>query len=202
MTAAEPTVLVVEDDAMVRNWLRLALQGTEFRVVGEAATAASALDLIERRKPALLLVDFRLPNGRGTDLVKELRRSGVGVPAVVMTANPERGLNELAREAGAQGSVLKSGSRDDIVDALRAVATGGVSFDVRHPSRTPGEAALSPREKEVLRLVAGGKTNAEIAAQLSVGVETVKTILARACTKLGVRRRAQAVAAAHSQGLL
>lgn len=198
----ERTVLVVEDDAMVRDWLRLALRGSEFRVVGEAPTAASALELIERRRPALVLVDYRLPSGRGTDFVKELRKAGAGIPAVVMTANPERGLNELTREAGAQGTVLKSGSRDDVIDALRAVAAGGVSFDVRHPRRAPGEGALSPREKEVLRLVADGKTNIEIAEQLSIGVETVKTILGRACRKLGVRRRAQAVAAAHAQGLL
>lgn len=201
VSRSEWTVLLVEDDAIVRDWLRLVLQD-EFRVVGEASSAESAFDLIARRRPALLLVDYRLPRVRGTELLKQLRRSGVTVPAVVMTANPERGLNELAREAGAQGTVLKSGSRQDLLDALRAVTAGRSSFDSRHPRRDPGEAALSPREKEILRLVASGRTNTEIAAHLSVGVETVKTTLSRACTKLGVRRRAQAVATAQAQDLL
>jgi DNA-binding NarL/FixJ family response regulator len=119
-----------------------------------------------------------------------------------MTANPERGFNEIAREAGAQGSVLKTGSVDDVLDALRAVADGGEAFDERHPPRAPGRAALSPREREVLRLVARGATNREVAEELGVQAETVKTLIARIFAKLGVRRRAEAVSEAHNRGLL
>jgi DNA-binding NarL/FixJ family response regulator len=198
----EVSVLLVEDDPMVRSWVRLALQGSEFRLAGEAATAAEALGLADRRATDLLLVDYRLPDAVGTELVRELRRQGVSSPAVLMTANVERGFNEMAREGGAQGTVLKTGRAEDLLAALRAAYGGEHAFDGRHPRRPPGRAALSPREREVLRLVAAGATNVEIAAALDVGSETVKTLVARTFSKLGVRRRAEAVSVAHSNGLL
>jgi DNA-binding CsgD family transcriptional regulator len=98
--------------------------------------------------------------------------------------------------------VLKTGRAQELLSALRLVAGGATAFDSRHPRREPGRAALSPREREVLRLVAAGATNKQIAAALSVGDETVKTLLARTFAKLGVRRRAEAVAAAHREELL
>ncbi len=202
MTEGEVSVLLVEDDPMVRSWVRLALQGSEFRLAGEAATAAEALGLADRRATDLLLVDYRLPDAVGTELVRELRRQGVGTPAVLMTANVERGFNEMAREGGAQGTVLKTGKAEDLLVALRTAYGGEHAFDGRHPRRPPGRAALSPREREVLRLVAAGATNVEIAAALDVGSETVKTLVARTFSKLGVRRRAEAVSIAHSNGLL
>ncbi|MGH2922090.1 MAG: response regulator transcription factor, partial [Gaiellaceae bacterium] len=120
----------------------------------------------------------------------------------LMTANEQPGFNEAARDAGAQGTALKSGRVEELIETLRAVAKGESAFDARHPQRDPGRAALSPREREVLRLVASGSTNKEIAAALSIGGETVKTLLARIFAKLGVRRRAEAVAEAHNRGLL
>lgn len=195
-------VLLVDDDEMVRGWVRLALEGTEFRIAGEAASAADATELAARRRPDLLLVDHKLGGDVGTELVRDLRRRGVTAPAVVMTANMQGGFNEAAREAGAQGTLLKTGRRDDLLRALRAVAEGAEAYDGRHPRRSPGRTALSPREREVLRLVAAGSTNKEIAERLGVGDETVKTMLGRAFAKLGVRRRAEAVAAAHERGLL
>lgn len=198
----EIDVLLIEDDSMVRSWVRLALQRSEFRLAGEASTGSEALDLVGRRNPELLLVDYRLPDTLGTELVRTLRHAGIDAPAIVMTANPERGFNEAAREAGAQGTTLKSGSPDELLDALRALAGGETSFDGRHPERPAGRAALSPREREVVRLVARGATNREVAQALEVGPETVKTLLARTYAKLGVRRRAEAVAEAQRQGLL
>ena len=195
-------VIVVDDDSMVRDWVRLALEGTAFRVVGEASSAAAALELVQRRSPQLLLVDYRLGNDAGTDLVRALRQAGVAVPAVLMTANPAEGLNEAARDAGAQATVLKSGQVGELLGILGAVAAGQTSFDSRHPRRAPGRAALSPREREVLHLVAEGRTNREIAAELRIGDETVKTLVSRIFAKLGVRRRPEAVAEAHARGLL
>jgi DNA-binding NarL/FixJ family response regulator len=202
VSAEDVPLVLVEDDSMVRGWVRLALAGSEFRIAGEAGNADQALELVRRRRPGVLLVDFRLPDRVGTELVRDLRREGVEAPAVLMTANPERGLNELARAAGAQGSVVKTGSLDELLSALRAVIRGEESFDLRHPKRPAGERGLSPREREVLRLVAAGETNKEIAASLGVSHETVKTMLARIFGKLGVRRRAEAVAAAHDLGIL
>jgi DNA-binding NarL/FixJ family response regulator len=195
-------VLIVEDDAMVRDWLRLTLERSTFRVVGIAQTAAEALDLVERRRPALLLIDQRLPDLVGTELVRELRHRRVPANAVLMTANAEEGFNEAARSSGAQGTVLKTGKAEELLSTLGTVAAGRPSFDGRHPTRSLGRRALSPREREVLRLVAAGSTNRDIAAALSIGEETVKTIIARIFAKLGVRRRAEAVSEAHKQGLL
>jgi DNA-binding NarL/FixJ family response regulator len=202
MSAQEVGILIVEDDSMVRGWVRLALEGSEFRIIGEAASADEAVSLLTRRVADVLLVDYRLPDGRGTELIRRLRRTGVTTPAVVMTASAEPGFNEAVREAGAQGTVLKTGSVDELATALRDVVDRGIAFDQRHPRRPAGEAALSPREREVLRLVAAGRTNTQIAEDLGVGAETVKTLVARVFAKLGVRRRAEAVSAAHDRGLL
>jgi DNA-binding NarL/FixJ family response regulator len=202
LTEDSTSVVIVEDDAIVRTWARLCLEGSEFRIAGEAASIAEALALVALRKPDVLLSDYRLADGVGTELVRAVRRAGFDGPAVLITANAERGLNETAREAGAQGTVLKTGSADELLTALRAVAAGGTAFDWRHPKRAAGEAALSPREREVLALVAAGETNAQIADRLAVGPETVKTLIARTFTKLGVRKRAEAVTEAHRRGLL
>src|SRR2546422_1855710 len=101
-----------------------------------------------------------------------------------MTANVDQGFNEEAREAGAEGTLLKTGKAEELLSTLGTVGAGRPSFDGRHPKRDPGRGALSPREREVLRLVAGGSTNRDIAEALSVGDETVKTLLARAFAKL------------------
>jgi DNA-binding NarL/FixJ family response regulator len=201
-TPSQQTVLLVDDDSMVRGWVRVALNESEFRLSGEAATAAEGVELVERRRPDVLLVDYRLGETLGTSFVRQLRERGISTPAVIMTANPERGFNEQARDAGAQGSVLKTGSVGDLLAALRNVVGGELSFDMRHPKRPPGRGALSPRERDVLRRIANGATNREIAGELGIGEETVKTLLSRSCAKLGVRRRAEAVSAAHKLGLL
>ncbi len=201
--ASDPplSVLLVEDDAMVRGWVRLCLQNTEFRLAAEASSAAETLELMKRRRVDLLLVDYRLPDRMGTELVRELRQQGFAAPALLMTANSERGFNETVRDA-AQGTVLKTGKSDELLAALRSVSEGDRPFDVRYPKRQPGRAALSPRERQVLSLVALGQTNKEISEALGVGDETVKTLLGRTFVKLGARRRAQAVAAATDRGLI
>ena len=199
---ATVAVLLVEDDAMVRSWVRMSLEGTEFRIAAEASSAAEAIELVPRRVPDVLLVDYRLPDQIGTEFLRSLRRSGHETPAVLMTANAERGFNELAREAGAQGTSMKTGRAEELLNALRLVSAGGTAYDVRHPLRPAGRAALSPREREVIGLVAAGATNREIAEKLDVGAETVKTLLARTFAKLGVKKRAEAVAVAHELGIL
>lgn len=197
---AQVGVLIVDDDPMVRGWVRLSLDGTDFRVVGEAGTADEAAPLIERRQPHIVLVDQNLGGESGIAFVRSLRHGRVRM--IVMTALPQRGFNETAREAGAHGTLLKSGSAEDLLETLTTVSDGGERFDARHPRRAAGRGALSPREREVLKLVAAGRSNREIAAELGVADETVKTMLARTFAKLGVRKRAEAVAIAHKQGLL
>lgn len=199
---SEREVILVDDDSMVRGWVRLALEGSGFRLAGEARSAEEALELVGRRRADVLLVDYRLPDRAGTELLRELRKQGNGTPVVLMTANSQEGFNEAVRECGGQGTVLKTGSVDELLKALLAVSAGAVSFDPRHPRRPAGAVSLTPREREILRLVAAGATNREIARELGVGAETVKTLLNRAFAKLGVHRRAEAVSVAHELGLL
>jgi DNA-binding NarL/FixJ family response regulator len=190
-------VLVVGGESSLRGWVKLALRESEFRIVGEAASATETAPLATELEPDLLLID-----ATGVTVVSEVRAHGVSVPALLMTASPERGFNENAREAGAQGTVLSTGSIAELLASLRAVSRGEPSFDSRHPRRPSGQSSLSGREREVLRLVAEGNTNREIASELGISDQTVKTLVARSSAKLGVRRRGDAVAAARGLGLL
>ncbi len=199
--AASVSVGIVDDDAIVRAWVRMSFENTEFLVAGEAKTAAEALSLVERRRPQLLLVDYGLPDKSGTELVRMLRAQGERVPVLVITATPRKGLTEMVREAGAQGVVLKRSDPDEMLASLRRVASGLTVVDTSLPRRDTF-ASLSPRECEVLRRVADGFTNAEIAESLGVGFESVKTLLRRAFVKLGVRNRVEAVREARRRGLL
>jgi DNA-binding NarL/FixJ family response regulator len=195
-------VMVVDDDPIVRAWLGAALRESEFRIAGEFGTERDGLAALERRHVDLVLVDFHLGESLGTDFVRELRRRGIATPALVMTAIAERGLNERTREAGAQGTLLKTGEHAQIVARLRTVVEGGVSFDPSHPRRPDDERPLSVREREVLVLLARGLTNREIGSELGIGEESVKTNVERLFAKLGAQRRAEAVDMAHRLGLL
>src|SRR5262249_14709506 len=126
-------VFLIDDDAMARGWLRLSLRGTDFPVVREAATATAALALLRDEKPGLLLVDHRLPDSSGLELIRELRSRGVTAPVLLLATNPEAGLNEAARAAGAQGTLLKTGSPTEALEALRAVEHGDDWVDSRAP---------------------------------------------------------------------
>jgi DNA-binding NarL/FixJ family response regulator len=201
-SAENIAVLVVEDDSIVRSWVRLSLRGTELRVAGEAGSAQEAEELVGRRHCDVLLVDQHLPDRLGTELVRRLRRTGVELPVVLMTASAEEGLNETAREAGVQASVVKSSDPERLIEVIRSVLAGEGVFDVAHPRRPKGQATLAPREQETLALIAAGRTNREAAAQLGISDETVKTLLERAYAKLGVRRRAEAVLEARRRGLV
>jgi DNA-binding NarL/FixJ family response regulator len=181
----------------VREWVKLALRESEFRIVGEAANAEETARLAGDLEPDLLLIE-----AAGVGLASEVRARGVSIPAVLITASPERGFNENARDAGAQATVLNTGSIGKLLAALRSVLGGELSFDSGHPRRPSGQTTLSRRERDVLQLVAGGLTNREIANELGIGDQTVKTLLARSCAKLGVHRRAEAAAAARGLGLL
>jgi DNA-binding NarL/FixJ family response regulator len=196
-----PSVLLVGDDSAVREWVQSALRDSEFDIAGEALTAEGARALAAKTGPDLLLIDAR-DDAAGSAFVRELRERGLETPTIVMTESAQRGLNENARAAGAQGSLLKTGSIGELLATLRKVLGGDDSFDVRHPQRPPGRDRLSPRERDVLELVSRGATNREIARQLGIGEETVKTLLARSSAKLGVHGRNEAATAAHGLGLL
>ena len=195
-------VLVVEDDSIVRSWVRLSLRDSDLRVAGEARSAGEAEELVGRRHCDVLLIDQHLPDRLGTQLVRRLRTRGVELPVVLMTASAEQGLNETAREVGVQASVVKTADPDRLMNVIRSALAGESIFDAAHPRRPDGQSSLAPREQQALALVARGKTNREAARALGISDETVKTLLERAYGKLGVRRRAEAVLEARRRGLV
>lgn len=194
-------MVVVDDDAMVRTWVRESLLGTPFEVVGDAASADAAERLVERRRPEIVLLDFRLGETAAVDLLRRLRRGGFDALVLLFTASPVVGLNELALESGAQGCLIKTGSADELVTALGRVAGGELVKDPRNPPAAAGP-RLTSREREVLRLIAAGKTNREIAEEIHLSVSSVKTLQARAAGKLGTSRRTETVIAAKTRGWL
>jgi DNA-binding NarL/FixJ family response regulator len=197
----EVKTAVVAGDAIVRSWLALSLQNSEFVVAAEASSGAVARSVASGDFD-LWLIDHTLPDEPGAVLIRDLRHAGAGAPAVLMSATPVPGLNATVRQAGGQGTLLKTGRRADLLATLREVARGRTWFDSRHPAHPRDRGVLTPREREVLALVGDGATNRDIAQTLGIGSETVKTLLRRSFVKLGANRRAQAVVAAHERGLL
>jgi DNA-binding NarL/FixJ family response regulator len=218
----EPTtVFLVDDDDLVRTGLRIML-GTQpdMTVIGEAADAASGLDLIERTPPDVVLMDIRMAGMDGITATEQLTAAGSAddhSPRVVIltTFGTEEYLYAALR-AGASGFLLKRSRPEEIAAAIRVVAAGDALIAPaltrqligRYAHRPSPEAAtraladLTDRERDVLVEIARGLSNAEIAVRLYVSQETVKTHVKRIFTKLGLRDRAQAVVIAYESGLV
>jgi DNA-binding NarL/FixJ family response regulator len=207
------TVLVVDDDALVRVGLRTILDAEpDLDVVGEAADAASALAMVGRHQPDVVLMDVRMPGVdglRATELL--LSRSPSPPQVLVITTFDNDDYIYAALRVGASGFLLKRASPDQLVDAVRVVARGDSLLfpaairrlaTAREPARCAPAVRLTGRELDVLRRMAAGLSNAEIAAELRIGIETVKTHVGNVLTKLGVRDRTQAVIAAYEAGLV
>lgn len=207
-------VLLGDHQAMVRCGLRLVLETEpDVTVVGEVADGAEVVREALRLEPDVVVMDACLPVVDGIEAVRRLNAAGSCVPVLLLAAFEDDDLLFRALSAGAGGFLLTSGSADDLVRAVRTVAAGEAllspqvtrrvidSFaDRRHPPSSVG--TLTPREVEVLRLLARGLTNAEIAERLVLGGATVKTHVARVMAKLEVRDRARAVVYAYEHGLV
>ncbi len=206
-------VLLVDDHGILRAGLRLLLERTsEFRVVGEAETAREALEEAQRLQPDLILLDLTLPDQSGLQLLPALRQAAPKARVLVLTIHAEEAFLQEALRQGAYGYVVKSAVDQELLTALRWVAQGRKyihpsmaeallkSLLSEEPQRSTGE--LSPREEEVLRLVAQGYTNREIAERLHLSVKTVETYRARGMEKLGLQNRAQLVRYALHRGWL
>jgi two-component system nitrate/nitrite response regulator NarL len=200
-TRPDRRVAVVDDDAMVRRWIRESLVGSGYVVAGEASTRAEAESLVARRAADVLLVDYWLGDTSALDFVRELRRKRISTPVLIFTASPIAGLNEVVLEAGAQGCLVKTGNSCDLLSALHRVCSGGSIHDPRNGPRQ-SLPTLTTRERDVLRLISNGKTNGEAALTLMVSLNTVKTLQARASAKLGTARRTETVVVAKDLGLL
>jgi NarL family two-component system response regulator LiaR len=201
-------VLVVDDHAVVREGLRMfLLPEAGFEVVGEAVDGAAAVELARALRPDLVLMDLLLPGLGGVEATAAIRAELPGVQVMVLTSVLDETAIRRAIGAGAAGYLLKETSGDDLRVALRAVAAGQVQLAPKAVRRllgprAPGPEGLSERELEVLEGMAGGKANKEIARDLGLSPETVKTYVKRILHKLGARTRTEAAMQALARGLL
>jgi len=210
-------ILLADDQDLVREGLRMLLDAEpDFEVVGEAGDGKQALAETRRLDPDLLLMDVRMPELDGIEATRRLVSSGGRARVLVLTTFDLDEYVYRALKAGASGFLLKDATRDQLVGAVRTVAAGESllapavtrrlieDFCRRpEPGTLPAEAAaLSDRELEVLRLLARGLANGEIASELYLGDATVKSHVARILRKLALRDRVQIVVYAYESGLV
>jgi DNA-binding NarL/FixJ family response regulator len=219
VTAPVVRIVVADDHQVVRAGFA-GMLGTQpdFTVVATAADGAEAVEACRELAPDVVLMDVRMPGTDGIEATRQLAGHGTAGPRVIILTTFD--LDEYvydALQAGASGFLLKDVTAERLFDAVRVVAAGEAllapsvtrrligEFARLRPSRDPGLAplaALTPRETEVLRLVAEGLSNPEIAGRLTVTEETVKTHVSRLLAKLGLRDRTQAVVTAYESGLV
>jgi len=198
-------LLIVDDHPVVRDGLSGMLAADpEFEVVGAAADGAAAVQQAEVFRPDVILMDLQMPGVGGLEAIRELAARGNPARVLVLTTYDTDSHVVPAIAAGATGYLLKAAPRDDLLRAVRAAAAGHAVLaptvaDVL-ANHTPD--LLTPRELEVLQLVAAGNTNRDTAAHLFISEATVKTHLINIYAKLGVPDRASAVAEAFRRGLL
>ena len=210
-------VLLADDQELVRSGFRLILELADgIEVVGEAADGREAVRLAKELQPDVVLMDVRMPELDGIEATRRLRRAGLDAHVLVLTTFDLDEYVYGAMRAGAGGFLLKDAPREQLVAAVRTVARGEallapavtrrlIERFVDRPGpveAAPALAELSARELEVLRLVARGLSNAEIADELVIGEATVKTHVARILRKLSLRDRVQAVVLAYESGVV
>lgn len=203
-------VLIVDDHAMVAEGLRDALSAhDDIEVVGGAGTARHAEELVERLRPDVVVMDYRLPDSDGATTAKRMR-AGKGGPAVVMvTASDHDSVVAAAVEAGCSAYVTKDRAVREVVAAVRAAARGELTFPVEVLARllpqVREEAAakgLSPRQLQVLQLLAAGRSTDAIATELSLSTHTVRNHVQAILSKLGVHSKLEAVNTAVQRGII
>ena len=206
-------VLVVDDQALVRSGLRLVLQGRDgIEVVGEAANGEEALRAARRLKPEVVLMDVRMPAMDGIEATRRLLAENHACRVIVLTTFDLDEYVYAAVAAGASGFLLKDMTGDQLAASIKLVSTGEallaptitrrlIERFARPMAQSGALASLTSRETDVLKNLARGLSNAEVAADLHLSEATVKTHVARLLAKLGVRDRVQAVIAAYEAGL-
>jgi DNA-binding NarL/FixJ family response regulator len=206
-------LLLVDDHQVVREGLRSLLgSSTRFEVVGEAADGISAINAASTLQPDVVVMDVSMPGLNGVQVMRRLKEDLPHAKTVALTVHEEGGYVRSLMDAGASGYVLKRSAATELLRAIEVIADGGTYLDSsitgqlvhRLGRRAPlgPSAALSEREREVVRYVAHGYSNKEIAQKLDVSVKTVETYRYRATEKLGLRSRADLVRYAIDQGWL
>jgi DNA-binding NarL/FixJ family response regulator len=220
--AAEPdesiAVLVVDDHELVRRGLRAFLNGEpDIEVIGEAGGGAEALDLLdlmdsEGRQPDVVVMDLQMVPIDGIESTRQVRARYQDIEVVALTSFAEEERVHAALEAGASGYLLKDSDADDVAAAVRAAHRGELQLDpvvarrlmssLRDGQDDDPATELTSRELEVLRLVAAGKPNKQIAAELAISERTARTHVSRILQKLGLSSRTQAALWAVREGLV
>ena len=207
-------MVLADDHPVVLAGIKALLQvAPEIELVGEAGDGVTALRLILAEQPDVAVLDISMPEINGLDLARRLAVEAPGVELLTLTVHEDRAYVQQLLEAGVKGYLLKRSAAEDLVRAVRAVASGGLYLDpavagkalVRTTATeqtSAAEGALSPRESDVLRFTAQGFSNKEIAFRLDVSVKTVETYKARAADKLGLRSRAEIVRYGSGKGWL
>jgi two-component system, NarL family, nitrate/nitrite response regulator NarL len=209
MTAERKRLLVVDDHPIVVDGVTLALQNTPWlEVVGEARSGRDAIAAIATLNPDIVLLDLRLPDMLGPEAVQGMRRCSPALKIILFTAYPDHAALDAALAAGVDGVLVKDTERDALIDAIRRVMAGErvIQVDPDDGSamvwRKLRELGLTRREYDVLRHVAMGETNPEIAAALGLTRNTVNTYLQRSLEKLGARNRVEALSRASQLDIL
>ena len=197
----EITVLLADDHEVVREGLRLALlRSPHIRVVGEAPDGETAVSLAERRRPDVIVMDLRMPGMDGIEATEEIMRRLPDAKVLIFTAYSERALLQRGLESGARGYILKEAPHETLLRAIEKVAAGETFVDpalmAALTQSRGGSDVLTPREREILQLLADGLSNADAAGQLFISQETVKSHVRHILTKLEADTRTQAVAIA------
>jgi DNA-binding NarL/FixJ family response regulator len=210
-------IVLADDHAVLRAGLRALLdREPDVSVIGEAGDGATAIELVVSLKPDVLLLDVTMPGNEDLGVLRALREREPATHILILTMHEEEALLRAALELGAAGYVLKRAAEDDLLTAIRAVARGESFVDPRMtrmlidrvvgptgagaPARALDE--VTPRELEVLKLVAAGYSNKEISARLCISVRTVETHKAHINEKLDLRSRVELVRYARQRGLL
>jgi two-component system, NarL family, response regulator NreC len=201
------TTVIADDHAVVRDGLRAVLErrGGEFQVVAEAADLESTLAAVHTHDPRLLIVDITMPGGSSLSIVPELLAEHPDLAITVLTMHEDPGYARAAIQAGAHSFVLKQADPDELLRAFRIAVEQGAYVDPRVGARLADaetDMPLSEREQEIVRHIALGFTNTQIAEKLYLSERTVKTYRARAVAKLGCSTRAELTAYARSHGLV
>jgi two-component system, NarL family, response regulator DevR len=213
----EIRVAIIDDHAIVRQGLRAMIdREPDLRVVGEAPSAATAAAMLDRAHPGVVLLDLKLTADSecdGLSLCNTITRRYPDSRVLVLTSSADEWLILESIKQGAKGFVLKDVDLTELIRAIRAVHRGGSAFDSRsagvvvrwmHGSQRPGATAsdITPREREILALLARGLSNVAIGQRLYISAATVKFHVGNIMQKLGARRRAEAVYAASKLGLI
>lgn len=207
-------VLLADDHAVLRAGLRalLAAEG-DLLVVGEASEGAEAIRLCQALRPDVVVMDIGMPGVSGIDATARIKRDLPGTKVLILSMHDDRGYLRQVLRVGASGYVLKKAADTELLAAIRAAARGEVFLDpalakalvdeVMEPMALSGEIpALSDRERDVLRLLAHGHTNQQVADRLCISVKSVETYKARLMEKLGLKGRAELVRYALQHGFL